>query len=66
MSLAAFLQDKSLRVEIVSQDDVACLYVNKPVLYMHGICLEPWIGPEGNPGQSVTQELQIVDWLALL
>lgn len=50
--LAIFLQDECLRVEIVFQDDVTGLYVNRPLLYMHGVGLESWIGPKGNLSRS--------------
>lgn len=50
--LAVFLQDECLRVEIVFKDDVAGLYVNRPLLYMHRVCLESWIGPKGDLSRS--------------
>lgn len=52
VSLALFLQDECLRVEIVFQDDVAGLYVNKLIFCMHEVDLEPWIGPKGNSFRS--------------
>lgn len=50
--LAVFLQDKCLRVEIVFQDDVVGLYVNRSILFIHRIGLEPWIGPKENSSRS--------------
>lgn len=41
MSLAVFLQDECLGVGIVFGDDVAGLYVNRPILFMHEFGLEP-------------------------
>lgn len=52
MSLAVFLQDECLRVEIVFRDDVAGLYVNRPIIYVHGAGLEPWMEPKGSFSRS--------------
>lgn len=40
MSLAVFLQDECLSVEIVFGDDVAGLYVNRPILFVLEFGLE--------------------------
>lgn len=52
MSLAVLLQDECVRVEIVFRDDVAGLYVNRPILCVHGVGLEPWMGPKGSSSRS--------------
>lgn len=52
VSLAVFLQDEYLRVDIVFWDDMADLCINRLILYVHGVSLEPWIGPKGSSSRS--------------